>query len=542
MPQAPGPENVPQIPLQNTRDVVAIPRDPVPAEAQRTVDAAVEAVNRISDQQSQIALSQADTEMAVELDRIAERYRADDDWQTAPTRARAEAETMFRERGARLRGAAAQRAWSERTVERLGRFELGMRAQSRDRGAQLARANLTSLGQSAEALAGDLSQTEDARATAVNNYIASLDSAERAGLVDADDAARMEAAFSENVRRRVQDGLRAEVIERIEMDPADLAAELADDDGPFRMLDPDERARLTRQATQAAGAMAIDDALERTLRTGEIEGEDELGIDWSAMGDGARLRYAERASAMAEAHDLAAEMGSIAGLSLSEIAQRADAARAAGQANGGAAGAMLRTARRDPAAYVLSANPLVEQLAGEVVSARQALREAQGSGDAEAISAARTALRRAQNSYTSESLRAQDAMGIPPSRQRVYDEATISAWARRVAAMPETEQAAALGALTRQLQERFVNQDHIERAAAEHIEALTVARGQGMSAPPPAADVGAAQGYEPASVRAQITRAIENGHGLQDPYVQVLLARLAPAERARVEEALAGEE
>lgn len=529
MPQAPGPEQVPQVGFQNTRDVVAIPRDPVLEEQQRTVAAAVEVTNRIADQQNQIALSQADTEMAVELDKISARYRTDDDWQTAPARARAEAAALYQARGETLRGNAARQAWAERTQERLGRFEIRMRGQSRDRGASLARANLVTLGDRAEALAGDLSQSEEARQLAVSNFVASLESAEQAGLIDPDDGARMEAAFSENVRKRVQDGLRAEVIERIEMDPDTLAEELADDAGPFRMLDPDERARLTRQATQAAGAMAMDEALERTLRTGEIIGEGDLGIDWTAMGDGARLRYAERASAMAQTHALAAEMGELSGLSLSEIATRADQAREAGASNGGAPGATLRFIRRDPAAYVGTTQPNIARLQTQAAEAIRAAQAAPDNGELQAAAA------RARRAWALESLRAQDALGLPAGAQRINPHQAVEAWARRVRALPADRQQATLDRLQGDLTRMYGDADLGERAAYEHLQAFYDTR-DGMNAPEPAAAASAARGLDYDTVRGRIVQALRTGAGFDDPRVNIALSQLSAADRNRLME------
>ena len=539
MAQAPRSSDVPEVGLRNTRDVIPIPRSAALQEGVRTADAVGRVINTIADQQNEIALSRLDTETAVELDAIRERYRTDDDWQTAPQRARAEAETLLATRGESLRGAAARRVWEGRSADRLGRFELTMRAQSRERGASLARADLVKLGETSERTAGDLTQSEDTRELAVRNYAAAIESAIRNGLIDPDDGARLETIFADNVRRRVQDGLRAEIAERLDMDPDVLAEELADDAGAFVTLDPDERARLARTARSAAASMAIDAALEHTLRTGEILGENDerLAGGWDALGDGARLRYAQQAAAMAQMHRLAGEMGDLSGLSLAEIAARADDAQGsgAGGGRGAAPRAALRVIRNDPAGYVLSTQDTIRRLQQQ---AAQAVRAANAAPD---DAEARLAAVQARRAYATATLNAQAALGLSRGQQRINSAADVDAWARRVRGLPPERQQAAIDALPQTLLRMYGDEDLAERATLEHLEAF-YANPDARTAPAPDPATNAATGADVGAVRAQILRAIENGGAITDPHVQVLLARLPPRERERVEQALAGGE
>lgn len=530
MPRLPGPEDVPEIGLRNTRDVITPPRSAVLDEAVRTVDRVGELVGRIADQQNEVALNRADVETAVELDTIRERYRTDDDWETAPERAREEADAALKARGATLRGAAAQRAWEMRSAERLGRFHLDMRGQSRERGAAMARADLLKLGEASEAAAGDLANSEAVRQTAVQAYAAAIDSALERGMLDPDDAARLESAFAANVRSRVQDGLRAEVTERIALDPGELADELEDPESDFRTLDADERARLVRQARAGAASMAIDDALEHTLRTGEIVGETHprLAGGWVALGDGARLQYAERASRMLAANRFARQTGDLAGLSLADIAARADQAQDASEE--AAARAVLRTVARDPASYMLAQPNNIEPLRARAAQAAAASRAAPDNSEAQ------MAATQARGAYAQATVAAQAALGVPSGDIRINTQASLQDWARRIHALPPDRQQAVLDRLGEQMLSMYGDEDLAQRAIEEHLSAYYGGAGQASAGHEPAQR--AASGADGENVRGLIERAITAGHDPGGPVVQSYLSRLPPAERARVEEAL----
>lgn len=529
MPRLPGPEDVPEVGLRNTRDIIQQPRSAVLDEAVRTVDRVGELVGRIADQQNEVALNAADIETAVELDAIRERYRTtDDDWETAPDRARAEAGAVLRARGETLRGAASQRAWEMRSSERLGRFHLDMRGQSRERGASLARADLLQLGETAEAVAGDLANSEAVRQAGVQSYAAAIDGALERGMLDPDDAVRLESTFAENVRRRVQDGLRAEVVERIDLDPGELADELEDPQSDFRTFDADERARLARQARSAAASMAMDEALEHTMRTGEIIGENHprLAGGWAALGDGARLQYAERASRMLAANRFARQTGELSGLSLADIAVRADQAQDASEE--AAARAVLRMVARDPARHVLIQHANIELLRTRAAQAAQAARAAPDNG------AAQFAATQARRAYAQATIAAQQAIGVPWGDIRIHTQASLDAWARQVRALPVERQQGALDRLQEQTLLLYGDPDLAERAVEEHLRAYLNSG--------PATDTEPAQraasGADAENVRGLIERAVAAGHDPGGPVVQNYLSRLPAGERARVEEAL----
>jgi hypothetical protein len=532
MARTPTPADLPETPLRPTREVIAPPRDPTNEAVARLAGAVGGVANRIADQQNELAMTRADTESAVELDAIAERYRTDDDWETAPARARAEAAKLLAERGAGLRGALTQQAWAQRAQQRLANFETGMREQSRRRGAELTVAELIRLGETSETIAGDLSLSETARQDAVTNYAAMIERAEERGLIGADDAARLETSFADRVRARVREGLRAEIIERIDLDPDELAEELrARGEGPFAQLEPEEAARFEREARRAAASLALDEALEHTLRTGDIVGENDprLAGRWAHLGDGARLRYAGRAADMAQMHRLAASMGEMAGLSLSEIAARADVAQRAEE--GAAARALLRLIRRDPAGYTMANHPNISRLRTQMQTAYQAAQAAPG--DAEAQSA----LVRARRAYAAGMVSAQEAQGLSRGDIRIYSRAEVSGWARRVRARPPAQQQQALDALPGALLRMYGDEDLARQAELEHLEAFYGDQA-GMNAPAPEPAAAAANGYDPEQVLTQIEAQIRAGSSIDDPLVRTLISRLPANQRQRVEETL----
>lgn len=534
MAQVPGSEQVPQVGLRNTRDIIAVPRNAEIEAQTQAASATVRLVESLADQQNELAAQRADLETARELEDLRQRYETDDDWMTAPTRARAEAEAIMTARGATLRGATTQRAWAARSMERLNQFDGVMRRQSRERGVSLTRAEIIRFGEEAEQIAGDLTRPEEERRLATENFVASLESAERRGLLDPDQSAEIEARFTESVRRRVSQGLEAEWRQRIDLDPDDLAAEIDAGEGQWSVVDANVRASWVREARQAGAAAAINDALEETVRTGVVIGEesDRLAGRWAYLGEGARLQYAERAAAALRTHRAASALGSLAGLSLAEIADRADQADDAGgdgSWTGPAARAHLRAARSDPAAYINSTQPTV-------ATARERLRRAREAAAQEgAPPEAATLAQEAAYAYGVALLQMQDAIGVPPGRQRLYERPTVESWARRIRSLPVARQAATIEALPEQLIEFWGGDENLAaRALQEHLEALAVAEAQPGLAPPPNAANAAGQGASYDAVRDQIVRLIGIGADLDAPQVAAMVNALSPADRNRL--------
>jgi hypothetical protein len=534
MAQVPGSDAVPQVGLTNTRDIVAVPRSAELDAQTRFAGAAVRVVEGIADQQNEIAANRADLEAARQLEDIRQRYEADDDWMTAPTRARAEAQVVLAGHGAGLRGAATQRAWVQRSGERLLQFEGVMRSQSRARGVSLTRAEIVRFGDEAEQAAGDLTRPEEERRLAALNFTALLDSAEQRGLLDPDQGAELESRFTESVRRRVSQGLEAEWRQRIDMDPDDLAVEMEAAEGPWAVVDPNVRASWVREARQAGASAAINQALEETVRTGQIIGEDDerLADRWDYLGEGARLQYAERASAALRTHRAATALGSLSGLSLAEIAARADQASEGGGGDGDwtgpAAVAHLRAARSDPAAYINSTQPTVSQARARLRAAREAA-AAEGAGPEAAANASE-----AGYAYGLALLQMQDAIGVPPGRQRLYERSAVDGWARRTRSLPVDRQAAAIERLPEQLIEYWGDDTLAARALQEHVEAFAVAQAQPGLMPPPDSAVNAGQGASYDNVRDRIVRLMGIGADLDSPQVAAMVGALSPADRSRL--------
>lgn len=529
MATVPGSEQVPQVAERNTRDIIAVPQDAALDAQTRAAGAAVRLVEGLADQQNEIAANRADMEAARQLEDIRQRYETDDDWQTSPERARLEAQAVLETHGASLRGAATQRAWQARAQDRLMRFEGVMRQQSRERGVSLTRAEIIRFGDEAQELAGDLTRSDEERETAIANFVGLLQSAEDRGLLDPDSGAELESRFQEQVRRRVGQGLEAEWRQRVDLDPDDLAAEIEAAEGDWDQVDPNTRAAWVREARQAGAQAAINDALEETLRTGVIIGENDerLAGRWDYLSEGARLQYAERASVALRTHRAAAALGSLSGLSLAEIAARADEADAAGGSDGNwtvpAAQAHLRAARSDPAAYVNRTQPTVEMARTRLREARAAAAQ-EGAGPEAAVNATEAAY-----AYGLALLQMQDAIGIPPGRQRLYERSAVDAWARRVRALPPDRQTAAVESLPEQLMEYWGEDNLAARAVSEHMEAFAVAQ---PGAPDPVSNAGQGANYE--ATRDQIVRMIGIGADLDSDQVTAMVRALSPADRARL--------
>lgn len=526
----PGPMDVARTNLRPTRDVVAIPRNPGSEARTNAIDAATRVVETLADQQNETALAAADIEAGRELEGIRERMLTDDDWETQPVRARTEAQALLETRGQTLRGGRTQRVWQTRSMGRLAEFEGQMRVQSRERGSELARADLTRLWERSVETAGDLTLSEQVRRDAAINYDTALTAAVRRGLVAPDAAARESARFSTEVLGRVRDGLRAEAVERQSLDPADLAAELADDEGPFRALPPDERARFAGAARERAAANVVDSMLEHTLRTGEIisDADERLSAGWDDMGPGARFNYAQRASQAQQIHALASALDTTGEMSLPEIVATAE--RDGDDPETWAARQQLRVIRRDPAAYVLANQPNIDRLRE---AASQAVERARATPEDPTAQFTAT---RARLAFVTASIEAQAALGLPPGDVRIMSRAPTRDWAARVRRHPPEDQQAILDALPNQMLRMYGNEDIADRAVMEHLEAYYARGPAGRDAPAPESDVAAVQGAEYDEVRGRIMRALTAGGDLDDPRIDVLMSRLTPADRRRLME------
>lgn len=535
MARAPNSADVDQVQLRNTRDVVQVPGSPVIEARSRFAGAVQEVVGRIADQENELAANRADLEAARELESIRQRYETDDDWQTAPDRARVEAQAVLAARGAGLRGEATQRAWSARSMERLGQFESVVRRQSRERGVSLARAEIIRFGEEAEATAGDLTQPEDVRRLAATNYAAALARAEERGFYDPEQVEQLTVQFGDRVRQRVTQGLEAEWVQRLERDPDDLAAEIEAGEADWGAVQPDTRARWVREARQAGARAAVNDALQEALRTGQVVREDDprLADRWSHLGEGARLSYAAQASTAVNTHRAAAALGELSGLSLAEIAVRADQATAAGGSGGGgaqgaAARALIRAAERDPVSYVIGTQPVAQAARDRMIAARRAAAGADATPDARAEATAATM------EYGMQVLQLQDAVGVSRSDQRLYPTQQTASWAARIRSLPLDRQQATIQALPDQLIEMWGDQNLAERALAEHMQAYVYAQPAPGNAPPPDPATSAGQGASYDAVRQRLLRLVEIGAGLDSAEAMSMVNALTPADRARL--------
>lgn len=531
MPRTPGPEDVQQVGLRPTRDVVSISPGRAGAAQTAAFDRAAELTGRLADQQNELALHRADLEAQRALDGIRERMLTDDDWETQPKRAREEASAVFELAGQNLRGSATQRVWQARSMDALGRFETQMRGQARARGAELVRADLTRMGADALETAGDLTQSEEVRRAAVLGYTASLQSAAERGLIGEDAVAREVVQFTENVRNRARDGLRSEIIARLSLDPDILAEELGDPEGPFSDLPPDERARYAAQASQQAGLRVIDSVLEETLRTGTIVSDQDARLAgiWDDLDPGARLNYARRAAEASQLHGLAAAIDSTAGLSLPQIMERADRPGSS-DPEAWAARQRLNAMRGDPAAYMRANDPTLAALLAEAQRAFDASQQAPNDANARINAAI------ARQSYGRAMMTAQATLGLGPSQRRLLDRAATEDWARRVRRHPVAAQQRMLAELERQMLRQWVDEDLASQATADHMDAyyrLGGSSGAPGAPPQPAQqDVSAAQGADYDAVRSSVLRSLNQGG---DPdMVGMLLSRLSPADQARL--------
>lgn len=531
MPRVPTSEDVPQVGLQQTRDIISVPENAAIDARSRFATAAQEVVGRIADQQNEAALNLADTEAAAQLAGIQEKYANDDDWQTAPARARAEAEAFLQARGGQLRGQAAQQMWTARSADRLAQFDVRVRAQARERGAQIAVGDVIRLGDRAEELAGDLSQPEDVRRSAAENYVIAVAGLEDRGFVTPDRAAELETRFAERVRARVQQGLEGEFYTRLQRDPDELAGEIEGGEDQWGTMPADWRARAVRDAREQGARLAVSEALLHTVQTGELipETDDRLAGRWAHLGPEARLQYAEHAASARATYEAARALGDTTGLSLPELAARADTARSS--VDGRAARAHIRAIQADPVGYLIQTNPAVDQAYRRLQQAIVA-RDAPGATDE-----ARLAATLAHRQYGELLLRAQEAIGVPSGDRRLYSPQLLDQWAARVRARGDQVTADTVAQLQSRLLTQWGSQDLRDRAFLEHLEALDRAATRPDLAPPPSpADqpAGAVQGANYDTVRGQLLALRRAGMPVDAAPFQMLMGRLAPADRQRL--------
>ncbi len=529
MPRTPGPRDIDETPLTTTRDVVRVDRD-VSIEATESAALAVrEITNRIRDQQIETEIARADTQAAIDLEDVRRRYETDGDWETHEPRAMAEAQEILRRRGEGLRGSIARTAWEANSLRRVQTFRSAIRTQAFERGASQERANIRRLLDETLDIASALTLPENERRRVIENVAAAGDSAVRRGFLSEDDWAAWEISFGNTLRERRQKALAGEVELRLDQESEALVEQLSDPDGRYRELDDDVRAKFLSSARRGVAHRLLSDVYTEIARTGAVVPDDSerLAPVWAALGEDARYAYAQRASALAQAHALAGEIGDLSTRSLAEIVAAADANDGAG-GRSGAARVVLRALRTDPAAVILRSDPVLENRRTRAFEAAQA---AQAAPDDAAAQAQATQARRA---YAAAMIDAQRARGLSSGEIRIHTSAQLDEWARRTRAMSAERQEAALAALPRQMLRMYGDDDIAERATLEHLDAyyaaapgLTGARLVDEAQAPASAAAGA--DYE--STKLQIERALRAGN---EEAVVVLFQRLGPADQARL--------
>lgn len=226
----------------------------------KAVSAIGELTGRIRTQQMETELSTLDMQASAELDKMIQRARVDDDWETAPDRYQAEATTKLQEMGQNLRGDAARRAWMARSMQHVTTFRSKAQSVSWSRGVDRAKSDLMTAAEQASMQASDLTVSEEVRALAVKNVASLIDSAEARGLLSPDEATDMEIRFTKGVKLQTAKAT-------VEADPAAALAQIEAKAGPFAGLDPDDAEALRnraqarqREAEQATRELYLGDA------------------------------------------------------------------------------------------------------------------------------------------------------------------------------------------------------------------------------------------------------------------------------------------
>jgi len=296
MPRIPGPSDIPDVAVQNTRRVVDVPVDPTGQALQEFGRAAEQVAGRVREARVKSALAEADLDATRELAAIEKSGLTDDDPDTFAQRAREAATKVFAERGAKLRDGMARRAWELRSKEALGTFELRAADVSRRRSVDLARADLTRLGETARRDAVDPTLPPEVRARAEANYKSVVQGYVERGVLGDGDAAQEIARFDTTLRTERGRQSAATFAERIDSIAGTLAAapqrfdELVGgavaDIQADQNLDAEVKTRLIGAARQGAAVSTVQALIEadpgRTLKLLQSE---KAGGAFAALGD-----------------------------------------------------------------------------------------------------------------------------------------------------------------------------------------------------------------------------------------------------------------
>lgn len=521
----PGPGDLATPQAVNERIVVAPPVAPPSGVAEQVgvqADVANKLLATLRGQQQQNDVNAADMDASVRLTALRDKYKADKDWQTAPARALAEASEMLGTYGQNMRGVAAQNAWKAQTAQLSTSFHAQVSSDSRQTGVDQAKGEVIAIGDKAVDIAGDITQPLDVRQKAVAAFAASLQGAVDRGLIGEDEAAAREKQFADEAKAKRQNGLQAQALDLLDQNPTALVSQLNDKTSPFAEMEPTTIENLKRMAGRDSAEAVLTQAYTQVARTGEVVPEDSPALKpvWTALGQDAKLQYAERVAAMAEAHATLSGVKSLAGLSLAEIISQADEARRNGT-DGRLHGAALHMIERDPATYVLTQNPI---LMASLNRARAALEAAQANPN---DPTAKVGLRKARGAYVAQLLDAQDALGLPPGMQRIYRTEDLLKWARNLKQNPDDYQMATLNALPHQMLSLLGDKKLADKAVDEYMSAYYgVQKG-----PLDTGATAAATGADYATTKLKIKQAIRVGN---QAAIDVLVGRLSKADQLKL--------
>lgn len=277
MPRIPGPLDVPQVGVQNTRRIVPIARDQSGERLQVVGKATTEILGRARDQQIENEVADAELQTRQQLDALRtkiENMPSDQlghegygpYWEQ-------QSQTIVDQATGRLRSPMAQRAWRQRMDTVLQSERTGITQLAQRRAVEGARAGLITSISAAQQTLVDENATPEARALAMETVQTLTRRAAERQVIGADDAAQMVAqAQARSAEFERTQGMRARAQQSEDALWAQSGGDLSVALELARDLDPTLRDEVTDRLTarasrqQAAERVALDDSMGRAYQ------------------------------------------------------------------------------------------------------------------------------------------------------------------------------------------------------------------------------------------------------------------------------------
>ena len=215
MPRIPGPADIADTPLRQTRRAVQVRADQSGAALSQIGAAAGEAINRIRDAQIESEVRSADLEYALELDKTRRELEADNDYETYEQRFQTRAGELRAQYGERLRSPMHRRLWDARAQQREAQETVAVRDLARRKGVEGAVAGVVRQDALVRQIIDDEGVPDDVempdgtvkglRAESVSSYRDMVRNMVGRGILGADDGERMVSALEGYYRNKTED-------------------------------------------------------------------------------------------------------------------------------------------------------------------------------------------------------------------------------------------------------------------------------------------------------------------------------------------------